>query len=104
MPRGIPKNKVSMKKHEELAEELRKTVETGATMQGQINQLTRDNRKLQDELADALLQKPAGTGVVKRLPHGGEENFDGTVYSSDRLDMVRLKIGKVIIEIMGSGE
>lgn len=102
MPRGIPKNKVSMKRHEELAEELRKTVESGAAMQGQINQLTRDNKKLQDELADVLLQKQTGTGIVKRLPHGGDENFDGTLYTGP--DMVRLKIGKVTIEIMGSGE
>jgi len=89
-----------MKRHDELAEQLRKTEEAGATLQGQINQLTRDNKKLQDELADALLQKQ--TGVVKRLPHGGDENFDGTLYSN--LDMVRLRIGKVTIEIMGSGE
>lgn len=100
MPRGIPKNKVSMKKHEELAEQLRMIEEDKATMLGQINQLTRDNKKLQDELADVLLQKQ--TGALQRLPHAGDENFDGSLFHTN--DMVRLRVGKVTIEIVGSGE
>jgi hypothetical protein len=104
MPRGIPKNKVSMKKHEEVVAQLRQTEEAGATLQTQLNQLTRENKKIQDELTEALVNRQTATGLVKRLPHAGDENFNGTVFSADSLDVVRLKIGKVIIEIVGSGE
>lgn len=87
MPRGIPKNRISQKQYDALAQKLEDTKAVGADMLTEINRLTQENASLKEELQG----RGNGRSMVPFK--------DMTEIHPMTGPMVRLRIGQVTVEI-----